>query len=283
MGGIMARTSPFPGMDPYLEQHWLDVHHNLITFTEGELNSLLPDDLLARVQERVFVESADGPSRGMYPDVRVVQHGFAGSAPREAGSVAVAEPLIIHLPEEPVAQGYIEILDVGQGNRVITVIEFLSLANKQPGEGQELYLRKQRELKEGRVSLVEIDLLRAGQRVLAVPAERILPSHRTPYQICVRRGWQPTICEVYAVPLRQSLPRFHVPLRETDDEVALDLQKLLEQCYRNGRYYTIDYQVEARPPLDEEDALWADKLLRKAGLRSNGPSAPRQSKKRRRK
>ena len=28
-------ASPFPGMDPYLEQHWRDVHHNLITFIQG--------------------------------------------------------------------------------------------------------------------------------------------------------------------------------------------------------------------------------------------------------
>lgn len=27
--------SPFPGMDPYLEQHWRDVRHNLITFAQG--------------------------------------------------------------------------------------------------------------------------------------------------------------------------------------------------------------------------------------------------------
>jgi hypothetical protein len=44
--------SPFPGMDPFLEQHWRDVHHNLITFAQGELNAHLPEDLIARVEER---------------------------------------------------------------------------------------------------------------------------------------------------------------------------------------------------------------------------------------
>jgi hypothetical protein len=34
--------SPFPGMDPYLEQHWRDVRHNLITFAQGLLNRQLP-------------------------------------------------------------------------------------------------------------------------------------------------------------------------------------------------------------------------------------------------
>lgn len=263
----MPQTSPFPGMDPYLEQHWRDVHHNLITFAEGELNALLPEDLLARVEERVYVESGQGVGRSMYPDIRVLEHGYEGSAPREESNVAVAEPLLIHLPDELASQGYIEIVDVGTGNRVITVIEVLSLANKEKGEGHDLYLQKQRELKEGRVSLVEIDLLRSGQRVLAVPVDRIPPSHRTTYQICVRRGWQPTVCEVYAVPLRQRLPRFKIPLRETDQDVELDLQKLVDQCYRNGRYYTIDYKGDAKPPLEGGDAVWADELLRQAGRR----------------
>jgi hypothetical protein len=33
--------SPFPGMDPYLEQHWGDVHHNLISLAQGMLNDHL--------------------------------------------------------------------------------------------------------------------------------------------------------------------------------------------------------------------------------------------------
>ena len=34
--------SPFPGMDPYLEQHWGDFHNNLISFAQGMLNERLP-------------------------------------------------------------------------------------------------------------------------------------------------------------------------------------------------------------------------------------------------
>ncbi|GAF93704.1 unnamed protein product, partial [marine sediment metagenome] len=61
---------------------------------------------------------------------------------------------------EPISQGYIEIIDAGSGNRVITVIEFLSPSNKAPGEGQYLYLQKRWEAKAAGVSLVEIDLTR---------------------------------------------------------------------------------------------------------------------------
>jgi len=37
------------------------------------------------------------------------------------------------------------------------------------------------------------------------------------------------------VPLRQRLPAIRVPLRETDADVPLDLQALIEQVYRHGR------------------------------------------------
>src|SRR6516162_10263588 len=65
--------SPFPGMDPYLEQRWRDVHHNIITFAQGALNEALPDGLIARVEERVFLEPEWGPGRSPYPDLRVVE------------------------------------------------------------------------------------------------------------------------------------------------------------------------------------------------------------------
>jgi len=175
--------------------------------------------------------------------------------------------VLIHLPDETASQGYIEIVAVTSGNRVITVIEILSQANKERGEGQDLYLRKQRELKQGHVSLVEIDLLRGGERVLAVPVHKISPSHRTTCQICVRRGLQPDICEVYAVPLRQRLSRFKVPLRERIKASNWTCKPCWSNGYRNGRYYTIDYRIEAKPPLRGEDAVWADEILRQAGRR----------------
>jgi hypothetical protein len=260
--------SPFPGMNPYLEQHWRDVHHRLITYASDELQAGLPGDLRARVEERVFVESAQGVERSVYPDIRVIEKGRPGQpAAAMASEVAVAEPLVLHLADEPVSEGFIEIIDAGSGNRVVTVIEFLSLSNKLPGEGRKLYRKKQRECKEGGVSLVEIDLLRAGRWVLVAPAERIPASHRTTYQVCVRRSWQPTAVEIYRVPLRERLPIIRIPLRETDPDARLDLQTLIDQCYRNGRYDDLDYTVEPNPPLDPADAAWADAWLREQGRR----------------
>lgn len=41
-------------MDPYLEAHWGDVHARFIAYASDQLQSKLPSDLRARVQERVF-------------------------------------------------------------------------------------------------------------------------------------------------------------------------------------------------------------------------------------
>src|SRR5207237_4419329 len=112
-------ASPFPGMDPYLEAHWRDVHHRFTTYAADELQAQLPAGLRARVEERVFVESGEALSRGIYPDIRVIERD-RGSALRSAAGAVVAEPLIIQLADEPAPQGYIEIIDVGSGNRVIT-------------------------------------------------------------------------------------------------------------------------------------------------------------------
>src|SRR5437773_8502199 len=92
--GSSIMNSPFPGMDPYLEQHWGDVHHNLITFAQGMLNERLPADLRARVEERVLVE-LPGEDRHYYPDVRVIEHeGLEQSRVAVAESEpALAEPL----------------------------------------------------------------------------------------------------------------------------------------------------------------------------------------------
>ena len=261
--------SPFPGMDPYLEQHWGDVYQRLVIYGSDQLQDRLPGGLRARVEERVFVESDHGNGRSMYPDIRVVEHGRrATTSPPPAGGLAVAEPLVIHFPDEPVTQGFIEILEVGSGNRVITVVEVLSPSNKLPGEGQDLYLRKRSELKQGGVSLVEIDLVRTGRRNLTLAPEEIPPSYRTTYQICVARGWKPGEAEVYRAPLRERLPTIKIPLREADADAPLELQPLIEQCYRNGRYEEdIDYAVEPVPPLDPADAKWADELLRSQGRR----------------
>lgn len=227
----MPRSSPFPGMDPYLEQHWGDVHQRFMTYACDQLQEHMPKGLRARMEERVFVESD------------------------------------IDVSPEPMTEAFIEVIDVGSGNRVVTVIEVLSPADKHAGAGKNLYIKKQVELLASRVSLMEIDLLRSGQHTVAVPFGLIPTANRTPYLACVRRASRPGVAEVYPISLRAPLPTIKVPLRETDPDVPLNLQALIDQSYRNGGYEDTDYRKEPDPPLDAANQAWAEELLRGKGLR----------------
>jgi Protein of unknown function (DUF4058) len=102
--------------------------------------------------------------------------------------------------------------------------------------------------------------------VLQLPLAQYPPAYRTPYKVCVHRGGKAK-AEIYRVPLRERLPAIRVPLRATDADVPLDLQALTARVYRHGRYDDIDYTVPPVPPLDADDAAWADALLRSAGKR----------------
>src|SRR3954454_16412401 len=113
--------SPFPGMDPYLERHWLDVHAKLVAYAADDLNGRLPPDLVARVEERMTIEAeAEGPSaaggptrRRLAPDVRVFEAVEEGAAatPGGGGGIALA-PYRLVLADEPAIERYVEIIDV---------------------------------------------------------------------------------------------------------------------------------------------------------------------------
>lgn len=228
--------NPFPGMDPYMEQQWGDAHHSLVTYARDALRRVLPDDLRPRVEERVFVETP-------------------------------FEPVVFEIGDEPMTQGLVQIIDVRSGGRVVTVIVVLSPANKGTGKGWRLYLRKQEECKEANVNLVEIDLLRAGRGALVVSDSLIPDNLRTPYRVCVWRAAKPFRAEYYPLPLRQRLPAIRIPLRETDADVTLDLQPLLDLAYENGSYDETDYKRAPVPAFEPDDAAWVGALLREKGLR----------------
>src|ERR1700680_3369880 len=87
--------SPFPGMDPYLEAHWRDVHARLIIYASDALQTVLPGSLRARVVGRVLLETPQGlGDHPLFPDVRVVEYpSKRGLETRPAAGVAVAVPL----------------------------------------------------------------------------------------------------------------------------------------------------------------------------------------------
>lgn len=260
--------SPFPGMDPYLEASWRDVHHRLCNYSCDAIQAQLGPNLRARLDERLIVESPLDDSRNIYPDVRVFEEPRASVATVVAyAGVAVAEPDLIVKPlHREARQAFIEIRDIAEQNKIITVIEFVSPSNKLGRDGKKKYRQKQRECYEARVSLVEIDLTRAGRRRLLVADAQIPAHHLKAYQVCISRGHAEGF-EVYGVSLRQRLPAIRIPLRRNDADVFLDLQGVVDEAYVKGRYDAIDYGKPPIPPLAGEDAAWADELLRAAGRR----------------
>jgi hypothetical protein len=262
-------ASPFPGMDPYLERHWRDVHADLVTQSRSQLNRVLPGDLVARVEERVVIDSVDyQTTRAIYPDARVFADPKAvPSVSTGQSGTAVMEPIILEQESEEHVETYVTILD-GEGGELITVVEFLSPTNKLPGLGRDQYRQKRSELLAARVNFVEVDLVRQGPwRELLVPLVAPLRTE-TAYRAIVRRAHPRLQVELYPLSIRSPLPGIPVPLREGEEDVALDLQGLLEHAYREGRYDHTDYNQSCHPALDADDAYWADELLRKAGRRT---------------
>ncbi len=273
--------SPFPGMDPYLEAHWRDIHTRLIIYASDAIQSVLPASLRARVEERVLLETPQGiRPQPLYPDMRIVEYTpKRGPETRPEGGVATAEPLLIETPFESPTETFLEIIDPESGNRVVTAIEFLSPSNKSPGPNQEQYLRKQRELCSSDTNLVEIDLNRSGGHTLAFPLGQLKPKERMPYMVCVRRTTRRGWAEVYPLPLWERLPAIKIPLRPEDADVPLNLQALVEQCYRNGAYDgTLNYAVDPDPPLLGGDATWANAYLFEKGLRTRKKPTRRKGK-----
>jgi hypothetical protein len=257
-------------MDPYLEAHWRDVHHGLITYCRDQLQARLPGSLRARMEERVYVESEGEPRRPIGPDVRVIERNprpvrvveVEESAGGTGLAVEVTAPVLLEYELEPVHEGLIRIIDLTSDGRVVTVIEFVSPTNKFPGEGRTQYVRKREDCFRGGVNYVEIDLTRAGDRYGSFLPFHVPSELRETYQAWIRRAARPSRIELYPLSLKSRLPAIAVPLRESDRDIPLELQPLVDLCYRNGGFDDIDYARPPKPELSLDDATWSDQLLR---------------------
>jgi hypothetical protein len=269
-------------MDPYLEEpgRWPDVHQGLITYIRDALQPLVRPRYHARMGERVYIVF---PPRAIAPDIfligrprpdvggmRVREPAVAYAVPGvEPGVLSEMEadvPVLLKLPPVEVREPFVEV--VHSDGEVVTVIEVLSPANKEPGEGRRQYKRKQEQLLSSPVHLIEIDLLATGLPTSAVFEEGLtsLPPHR--YLVSVRRGFDLDYFEAYPIPLQRRLPRIRVPLRAPDPDVVLDVQAVFDRCYDNGDYADlINYRQPPPVSLPPEETAWLDELLRGKGLR----------------
>ena len=262
-------SSPFPGMDPFLEHPDIfpDFHDSFITHIRERIQERLPPPYIAALGRRAWIEVCE---RYIGPDVQVVRRGNA-PAETDGGAVAVAapprsEPLVVHVTHDERHEPFVEIyLGRGSDRRLVTCIELLSLSNKTPGEhGRDLYLRKQGEILYGKVHLVEIDLLRDGEHTTAVPRHRFAKvAGEFEYHVSIHRFDNLEDFFVYPVRLNQPLPEIAIPLLPGDPPLPLDLQAVFQRTYNAGPYQReIDYRQDPpAPPLGQVWQEWLRQVL----------------------
>ncbi len=257
-------ASPFPGMDPYLEGPlWMTVHTQLTAEIARQLAPRLRPRYLALTAERFVLEAPEGvavASASLYPDVGVAP---ARPGPMPASPAPAPPPLqLATVVPESIPHVTVEIRDAAH-RQLVTAIEVLSPTNKR-GEGRQEYLTKRRRILLSSAHLIEIDLLREGQRI---PMRQPLPE--APYFALVGRAEFRPMLDVYPVQLTDALPTIRVPLLPGDNDVPLDLQLALSTIYDLLGYdLAVDYRQPPEPALSPADDAWADSLLRNAGLRS---------------
>ncbi len=269
-------ASPFPGMDPYLEgEMWQEFHERLANQISSQLLGKLPARYVALLAKRYVIDqtavsllSVPPDSRVIYPDEHVVEN-----LPRVAETAVAyrsgATPPTVSLPgvlREEVPVLSVEIRDVAD-RRLVTVIEILSPANKR-GDGALEYAGRRARVLSTETHLLEIDLLRRGQRI---PLAGELPPGE--YYAYLTRAEKSRLTDVWSITLRDRLPILPVPLLPPDEDVLLDLQAAVTGCFDLVRYERLlDYTVPPPPPpLRDEDVIWvAERMAATAG------SAPEQ-------
>lgn len=248
-------ASPFPGMDPYLEDPaiWTGVHAAILGAISEQLGPAVRPKYAVRFEERVFVTDEDDPGfRAVVPDLRVVERDPSDRWRPSGSTAAVADPRPAVLPAEvEVHERSLHVVDV-RDRSIVTVIELVSPTNKTPrSAGRASFLRKRREVLAGGANWVEVDLLRDGLRT---PAD----DPATDYRVYLVRGGPPAAAFVWPIRLQDRLPPILVPLRSGDDDVPLDLQVALAAAIERGSYdLDADYTVDPVPPLAGPAAEWA--------------------------
>jgi hypothetical protein len=220
-------------MNPYLEQDdlWPTFHHQLITCLYQTLLPTLVDHYKARVGQRRYITE---------------------------------QVLFTSIAREEHQEEYIEIRQRGE-NRLVTLLEVVSPANKTTTPGRDAYLIKRREGKNAAANLVEIDLVLQGKATLDYSRDG-LPDWD--YAVTVTRAPQPDRYEIYKATLQERLPRFRLPVSEGDRDIVVDLQGAFTRCYDQcGFGSKIDYKRDPATVLTDEDRKWLNDLLKQQRLR----------------
>ena len=264
-------SSPFPGMNPYLENPdlWSEVHHRLITAIAIAISPTLRPQYRVAIEKRTYrLDTEDSLLIGI-PDVAIlsvkqaqkpsIRKTAIATLPTETENRAIT--VTLPLPLE-IKEGYLEIREVSTG-KVVTIIEILSPTNKKTKEGRKSYLDKREKILQSDTNLVEIDLIRTGEKMPIVT--RISD---TDYRILIVRSYRFPSAQLFAFSVKQTIPNFPIPLQKGEEEIELNLQTLFLEIYEQAAFdLTLDYHIPPVPDLLAEDREWMDILLKEQGRR----------------
>jgi len=261
---------PFPGMNPYFESWWFEVHPMMIVYARNQMQQQMPYGLRVSIEHGMTISGRPPlEDDDRQPDVSVWklrEDTLLSAAPANYAPpvcVVIAEPKPRHL-----------VIREAHDGSLVTVIEFISPGNKRGG-GVIAYAQKRLGIISAGVSFVEVDLVRKWGLALVQfeddcviermrDSEGRLPAHA----VTVVRASQIAQREIYPVSYSKSLPACRVPLRPDDSDIWLNLQALAEQCHRDGAFdKATDYTRDPEPPLSPEDAIWLDQHLKSKRLR----------------
>ena len=258
-------NSPFPGMDPYIEDRliWSDFHNGLADELRANLNRKIRPGYFAALTPYVtyeVIEISASKLHGVRPDVGVLK---TDPRMKPMSSTAVMDPPQAQSSTEfemPLELMSVEVRQVGS-DRLVTAIEILSPVNKQRNhEARVDYLRKRRELLRSQTHFIEIDLLRGGQRTPLDPPVAIAS-----YYVSLSRVDSRPRLDVWTIQLADRLPRIPIPLADRDPDVIVDLGEVVNEVYERGGYDArIDYaQPVPTPSLSELESRSVSTILKR--------------------
>jgi hypothetical protein len=250
--------SPFPGMNPYLEQDdvWHDFHERFLPAAAEAIGVQIQPDYIVKIDEHIYVHELPAGSRRLIGRADLgVTPGRPAHEPPPAGVGLLEAPARVRLPAVDIeSESFLEIRD-RRSREVVCVIELPSPSNKRPGPDREQFLAKRGQILNSPAHLVEIDLLRVGD---AMPSE---DRPACTYSVAVSRAGDRPVAGFWPIGLRERLPAIPIPLRPPHPDAQLDLQALLHRIYDAAGYAYYIYEGSPSPALAPEDAAWARSLI----------------------
>ncbi|MBK8564296.1 MAG: DUF4058 family protein [Saprospiraceae bacterium] len=252
-------SSPFPGMDPYLEGHLFpDDQNSLAYLIKVQLVQRLSGHYIVHLNNYTVEDTAFEDVGIMYPDVEIFQKVDLLMEPAAATyHLPVLTPETAILPDIKPVEVRIPVVEIRdrKHNKLITAIEILSTVNKR-NPGLQPYREKRLRVHYGGVHLIEVDLLRRGERPLAHP---YIP--KCHYLVTlIRAGIGRT--HFWAMSVKDPLPVIPVPLRQPDEDTVLDLGQAMKDLYEQGAFNkSINYaEIPPPPTFTPEEIEWMKTL-----------------------